>query len=239
MRRTFRQAERILVTRDTLSLIPRRWRHKAAVQLAVGLSDQNPIGVRQKLRRNSRQIQLLYVGRLLEWKGVDIALRSIQILKQSIPEINLTLIGDGPARPRLAALSRNLGLEQNVHWLGWLPQHALADHYRAADTLLYPSLRDSGGMVVLEALAHGLPVVCTDLGGPGIIVNFTCGRTIAASNCTPDQLAGKIADSLLEICGIPNRLESLSYGAVVRARELRFRNLVQSLYPDARVASIA
>lgn len=239
MRRTFRQAERILVTRDTLSLIPRRWQHKAAVQLAVGLSDQSPIGVRQKLRRNSRQIQLLYVGRLLEWKGVDIALRSIQILKQSIPEINLTLIGDGPARPRLAALSRNLGLEQNVHWLGWLPQHALADHYRAADTLLYPSLRDSGGMVVLEALAHGLPVVCTDLGGPGIIVNFTCGRTIAASNCTPDQLAGKIADSLLEICSIPNRLESLSYGAVVRARELRFRNLVQSLYPDARVASIA
>ena len=109
MRRTFRQAERILVTRDTLSLIPRRWRHKAAVQLAVGLSDQNPIGVRQKLRRNSRQIQLLYVGRLLEWKGVDIALRSIQILKQSIPEINLTLIGDGPARPRLAALKPKSG----------------------------------------------------------------------------------------------------------------------------------
>lgn len=238
MRRTFRQAEKILVTRDTLPLIPRRWQHKANVQLAVGLSDQEPDGRRQKLRRNSPQIHLLYVGRLLEWKGVDIALRSVGILKQSYPEISLTLIGDGPARSRLIALSRKLGLERNLRWLGWLPQRALADHYRAADILLYPSLRDSGGMVVLEALAHGLPVVCTDLGGPGIIVNSTCGRAIATSS-TLDQLASNLAGALLEICSTPNLLEALSYGALVRAQEFRFQNLVQSLYPEPCIASMA
>jgi glycosyltransferase involved in cell wall biosynthesis len=238
MRRTFRQAEKILVTRDTLPLIPRRWQHKANVQLAVGLSDQEPDGRRQKLRRNSPQIHLLYVGRLLEWKGVDIALRSVGILKQSYPEISLTLIGDGPARSRLIALSRKLGLERNLRWLGWLPQRALADHYRAADILLYPSLRDSGGMVVLEALAHGLPVVCTDLGGPGIIVNSTCGCAIATSS-TLDQLASNLAGALLEICSTPNLLEALSYGALVRAQEFRFQNLVQSLYPEPCIASMA
>lgn len=238
MRRTFRQAEKILVTRDTLPLIPRRWQHKANVQLAVGLSDQEPVGRRQKVRRNSNQINLLYVGRLLEWKGVDIALRSVGILKQSCPEISLTVIGDGPARSQLTALSRKLGLEQNLHWLGWLPQQALADHYRTADVLLYPSLRDSGGMVVLEALAHGLPVVCTNLGGPGIIVNSTCGRAIATSS-TQDELSGNLAGALLEICSTPDLLESLSYGAIVRAREFRFRNLVQSLYPEPCTASMA
>lgn len=238
MRRTFRQAEKILVTRDTLPLVPRRWQHKAEVQLAVGLSDQERAGRRQKLRRSGNQINLLYVGRLLEWKGVDIALRSVGILKQSYPEVTLTLIGDGPERSQLAALSTRLGLERNLHWLGWLPQRALADHYRAADILLYPSLRDSGGMVVLEALAHGLPVICTDLGGPGIIVNSTCGRAIAASS-TRDELCGNLAGALLEICRTPNLLESLSYGAIVRARDFRFRNLVESLYPEPCIASMA
>lgn len=239
MRRTFRQADRLMVTRDTLSLIPQRWRHKAAVQLAVGLSDRDLTAVRQKPRHNSRQIHLLYVGRLLEWKGLDVALRSVRILKQSCPEVSLTLIGNGPARSRLAALSRELGIEPEVRWLGWLPQEALATHYRAADILLYPSLRDSGGMVVLEALAHGLPVICTDLGGPGIIVNSTCGRTIAASGSKPDELAGNIAAALLEILNTPHILESLAYGATLRARELRFRNLVQSLYSDRSAPAIA
>ena len=239
MRRTFRQAERILVTPDTLSLVPRQWRHKASVQLAIGLSDDDLHNVRHKADRSSRHIHLLYVGRLLEWKGVDIAVRAVHIVKQSHPEVSLTIIGDGPARSRLAALSRELGLQQQVRWVGWLPRQALAHHYHTSDVLLYPSLRDSGGMVVLEALAHGLPVVCIGLGGPGIIVNSTCGRTIATAECGPDRLASRLADSLLEIFNTPDMLESLSYGATTRARELKLCNVVQSLYPDPYLNSIA
>ena len=232
MRRTFRQAERILVTRDTLALVPRRWRHKSTVHLAIGLSERNSIAKNCQAKRSAHDFRVLYAGRLLEWKGVDIALRVIAQVKQSHPGIRFTIVGDGPAKGKLAALSRELGLEAVVTWVGWLPQRAVVEHYACADVLLFPSLRDSGGMVVLESLAHGVPVLCTDLGGPGIIVNTSCGRAIATAGRSPKQLARDMASALLEIVTVPNMLESLSYGAKVRAREFDFQDLVRSVYPS-------
>jgi glycosyltransferase involved in cell wall biosynthesis len=232
MRRTFRRAERILVTRDTLALVPRRWRHKSTLRLAIGLSDSNITATSCQAKRSAHDFRVLYVGRLLEWKGVDIALRAIAQARQSHPSLRFTIVGEGHAKCKLVALSRELGLEAIVRWVGWLPQRALVEHYRTADVLLFPSLRDSGGMVVLEALAHGLPVVCTDLGGPGIIVNPTCGRAIATAGRSPEQVACEMASALLEIVTVPNMLDSLSCGARVRAREFNFQDLVRSVYPS-------
>jgi len=231
MRRTFRQAERILVTRDTLPLVCRRWRDKTTVQLAVGHSEHGLTLARPGLRPKAGELRLLYVGRLLECKGLDIALDAVSQVKQSHPNIRFTIIGDGPAKPRLARLSRELGLEEIVGWVGWLPQRALVEHYRAADLLLFPSLRDSGGMVVLESLAHGLPVLCTDLGGPGVIVDSTCGRALPTMGRSREQLARDMAGALLEMATVPNLLASLSCGARARARQFNFQDLVQSVYP--------
>lgn len=233
MRRTFSHAQRIFVTRDTLQLIPHRWRHKCRVQLAIGVRAPPPCSRRQ---RRSGELRLLYVGRLLEWKGLHIALQAAYLVRQSHAGPRLTVIGEGPARKRLESLSRKLGLQDVVCWLGWLPQAALTEHYAAADVLLFPSLRDSGGMVVLEALGHGVPVISTDLGGPGLIVNETCGRAIATARRGPDQLASDMADTLLEMIATPGRLESLSRGARARACDFEFEHLVRSLYPSMTLA---
>ena len=72
-------------------------------------------------------------------------------------------------------------------------------NYYEHDALLFPSLRDSGGMVVLEALAHGLPVVCTDCGGPGCIVNGCCGRVVQTLGRTRDEVIGGIAEALYDL----------------------------------------
>jgi glycosyltransferase involved in cell wall biosynthesis len=117
--------------------------------------------------------------------------------------------------------------------VNWLPQDALDEQYRAADVLLFPSLRDSGGMVVLEALAHGVPVLCTDLGGPGLIVNASCGRTMTTLGRSPQQLANEIADTIIEMIDAPLLRHNLSRGAKLRAREFNFSNLVQSIYPNS------
>jgi glycosyltransferase involved in cell wall biosynthesis len=128
-------------------------------------------------------------------------------------------------------LAAKLELSGVVQWLGWLPQTELTNHYIAADVLIFPSLRDSGGMVVLEALAHGLPVLCTDLGGPGLIVNATCGRAVETRDRSPEQVAAALAEALLEVLESPGVLESLSRGAKLRARDFAFENLVRSVYP--------
>ena len=238
MRRTFQQADRIVTTRDTLPLVPQRWRHKTQVQLAVGLQRHGGVRVSRIATRNSRDLSLLYVGRLLDWKGVNIALKAVWRLQRVRPGIRFTIVGRGPARKRLVQLSNALGLHKNVRWVSWMPQQALARYYRAADLLLFPSLRDSGGMVVLEAMAEGLPVLCTDLGGPGVIVNATCGRAIRTAGRTPEQLGDDLANAIQEIITVPHLLESLSYGARVRAHEFNFSNLVQALYPPGQARMV-
>ncbi|HUI84626.1 MAG TPA: glycosyltransferase family 4 protein [Candidatus Binatia bacterium] len=229
MRRTFRQSQTILVTGDTLGLVPQRWRHKATVRLAIGLGAEE-MPSRSQARRGAG-FHLLYAGRLLEWKGIDLALRAISQARMSCPGIRFSIAGEGPAKPKLVKLCRELGIEAIVNWPGWLSRGELAEHYAAADVLLFPSLRDSGGMVVLEALAHGVPVICTDLGGPGRIVDATCGRAIPTAERHPEQLVSAISDALVEVLGAPGLLASLSHGARLRARQFRFEDLVRSVYP--------
>ena len=100
-------------------------------------------------------------------------------------------------------------------------------------------MRDSGGMVVLEALAHGVPVLCTDLGGPGQIVNDTCGRAVPTGGLNQEQLAGKFAQALREFLDVPDRMDSLSNWASARAQQFDFRNLAQMVHPPPAVRSRA
>ena len=73
-------------------------------------------------------------------------------------------------------VTRNI--KDNVDFISWLPQKDFFELYASHDLLLFPSLHDSGGGVVLEALCHGMPVVCLDLGGPKDIVTPKSGRII-------------------------------------------------------------
>jgi glycosyltransferase involved in cell wall biosynthesis len=228
MRRTFHQAARILVTPDTFRLLPRDVRHKATQSLAIGL----PSGAHDYSRPagTSAQLRLLYVGRLLESKGVDIALRAVAAARQQFPEISFTILGEGPARVRLERLCCDLELQVAVHWAGWVPHGHVARYYEDADLLLFPSLLDSGGMVVLEALAYGVPVLCTALGGPGLMVTRTCGRAVATAGRSREEVAHELSRAILEMAADPDLRGLLSRGAKLRARQYSFERLVLSVH---------
>ena len=165
MRSSFRRAERILLaTPESLRLVPATFQEKCTVQLGIGLSREYLGWTGRKRKTPDSRLRLLYVGRLLEWKGLDLAMHAIRRLRDRGVRVRFTIVGDGPAREALQRLAAELGVEQDVRWVAWLPHDQLHEHYYQHDALLFPSLRDSGGMVVLEALAHGLPVVCTDRG---------------------------------------------------------------------------
>ncbi|HZD30317.1 MAG TPA: glycosyltransferase family 4 protein, partial [Candidatus Angelobacter sp.] len=171
MRRSFRQATRILLaTAESKRLVPEEFHEKCEIQIGVGLSPEYLGWSGTGQRTPVSVLRLLYAGRLLEWKGVDLALRAVRAVRTKGVAVRLTIAGQGPAEPDLRRLATELDLDDAVQWLKWVPQSELERHYQEHDALLFPSLRDSGGMVVLEALAHGLPVVCTDCGGPGQIV---------------------------------------------------------------------
>ncbi|WP_144629139.1 glycosyltransferase [Arthrobacter woluwensis] len=108
------------------------------------------------------ELNALFVGRLVAWKGVRLALAAVA----ESPQWSLTFVGDGPEREWLEAMARRRGLEQRVHFRGQVERPEVLRLMGLADALLFPSLHDSCGWVVGEALSHGLPVVCVDLGGP-------------------------------------------------------------------------
>lgn len=120
--------------------------------------------------------RILYVGRLHEQKNVDLLLGAIAALRQEGRDVRLNLVGDGPERANLTALSSSLGLEDVVTWLGWRGKEQVAVLYRRADCFVNPSRYEGMPNTVLEAMASGLPVVASDVGGNNDLVRHgECG----------------------------------------------------------------
>jgi len=177
VKHTGARAARILATtRETMEKLPRDHTSKAEVYPAIGLSASDidrELENHLDLRTDScdhDSARLLFVGRLLSWKGCDLAIRAVAHLKQSGVKTSLTVVGDGPERNVLRFLSHKLGVESQVDFLGEMPRAEVLNLYRNHDVFLFPSRHDSGGIAVLEAMYLCLPVVCLDLGGPAASV---------------------------------------------------------------------
>jgi len=233
MRSSFRRAERIfLATPESRQLVPHAFQEKCSVQFGVGLSREYLAWTNRKKTSPDGSLRLLYAGRLLEWKGVDLALCAVRELQKRRVPVQFTVVGDGPARAGLDRLAVELGVQDHVRWIAWMPQEQLHAHYYNNDALLFPSLRDSGGMVVLEALAHGLPVVCTDRGGPGLIVNDRCGRVVRTFDKTRDDVIDALTEVLYELSCDRTLLRKLSKAARSRAWEFDFHKVVTGVHPN-------
>jgi glycosyltransferase involved in cell wall biosynthesis len=117
-------------------------------------------------------LRLLFAGRLLYWKGIELALRA---LRASGTDARLTVAGDGGFRRSAEVLTGALGLRERVQFLGQVPRQQLLALYGEFDAFLFPSLHDTGGFVLLEAMATTLPPICLDCGGPALAVADGCG----------------------------------------------------------------
>ena len=98
------------------------------------------------------------------------ALRAFALVRERYPNAHLTIAGSGPEASRLESLSTQLGLQGSVRFAGRLDRDAMAGLYRAADVMLNPSLADNMPNSILEALACGVPVVSTNVGGVPFLV---------------------------------------------------------------------
>jgi glycosyltransferase involved in cell wall biosynthesis len=120
-------------------------------------------------------LRLLFAGRLLYWKGVELAIRA---LHASGTTARLTLIGDGRFRSSAEALVRDLALQDRVEFRGQVTRAEMLAAYASYDALLFPSLHDTGGFVLLEAMATALPVICLACAGPALAVPEGCGLPV-------------------------------------------------------------
>lgn len=109
---------------------------------------------------------ILFVGRLDRRKGLEVLLRAMPSVLRSVPVARLTVVGSGPGDSSARALVRSLALEDRVTFVGRVSREALPGHYSAADVYCSPALGgESFGIVLLEAMASGVPVVASDIPG--------------------------------------------------------------------------
>ena len=137
-------------------------------------------------RMTSGATRLLSVGLLIPRKGHDIIIRALPML----PEVVLTIIGEGPEHAALTHLANSLGVAGRVHLLGAKPHHTLPGHYGAADILVLASSREGWANVLLEAMACGTPVIASPAWGSreavsspaaGLVLDETTPEAIAAA----------------------------------------------------------
>jgi 1,2-diacylglycerol 3-alpha-glucosyltransferase len=147
---------------------------------------------------------LVHVGRVAFEKNIDFLLRALQRVRQQIPDVLLVISGEGPAVKHLRGLAARLELDANVLFVGYQDRtQALLDCYRAGDVFVFASRTETQGLVLLEAMALGVPVVAAAILGTRDILAAEKGALVA--ELREDDFAGKIL-ALLENRALRERL---------------------------------
>jgi teichuronic acid biosynthesis glycosyltransferase TuaC len=157
-----------------------------------GLADQAQ--ARRRLGVGATDRVVVYVGRLVEAKGLRELVEASRELAAADERFRLVLVGDGGMKAKLQALIHSAGLADKVRLPGGLPPEQVAEWICAADVLTLPSWSEGYPNVVVEAVACGRPVVATDVGGTREIINASNGILVAPKN--PKQLRAGLEQAL-------------------------------------------
>ena len=204
-------------TDETARALPPPYQSKAIVHQEIGTPTQQRATPIME-RKPGETLKVLFAGRLLSLKGIHLALRAIASARSSGTDLRFTIIGSGPKGCWLKQMSKQLGLDGSVvQWVERVPQEQLFKLYEEAHCLLFPSLHDSSGNVVLEAISFGLPVICLDLGGPKTLVNEHCATVVNTTNRSEDEVINALAQALIELASNETKRLEMSQAAIERA----------------------
>lgn len=176
----------------------------------------------QKSKSNNN-INLLFVGRLVPYKGADMLIEAVNKIEEAIKDrITVTIVGDGSERKKLEQKVEALNVKSIVTFTGWVTQEETKAYYQESDIFCFPSVREFGGAVVLEAMACGLPCIVVNNGGIGEYVTEETGYKIDphSRSYVVEQLTVKIK----ELIHNPELREQMSLKAVERAKGFTWQN---------------
>jgi glycosyltransferase involved in cell wall biosynthesis len=211
----------------TREILPAAIRDRAIVMEDVGTLEEK---INREGTRNISTPQFLFVGRLLAWKGLHIAFESLAVLRQRIPDATITVAGAGTDEKWLRSRAQSLGLESAVRWVGNLSHADTLKLYDSHLAFVFPSLHDAGPLVIPEAYARGLPVICLDYAGPGQLLPDGCGFKIPVNGRSRRQVVEGISEAMASLATSPGLRQQLSANCVRAAEIHTWKNLVAKTY---------
>lgn len=162
---------------------------------------------------NQGSLNVMSAGRLIDIKGFDLGIRAFAHLIERQPNAHFTIIGSGPEKKNLADLASGLSVSNNMKFVDWMPREEYLKVLSTADVFLFPST-EGGGMVVLEAMASAIPVVCLKSGGAGEMVDNRCGVVVEVSQ--RNEVVRSLGGALVALAEGRQKLAALGMAAQQR-----------------------
>lgn len=189
----------LFANKETENLLAERCTCRTEMMIDVGVDLEQfapPLG-----QSGNMSATILFAGRLEHRKGAQLLLDAIGKIAEDCPDLKLRLAGGGPMGEMLDEKARRLGLEEKITFTGMIGHAEMQAEMANADIFAFPSLRDTSGAVVLEAMAMRLPVVCFDHQGAAIMVADGCGLKVPAPSLR--SASDGLADAIRKILSDP------------------------------------
>ena len=169
----------------------------------------------RRTHRASRPLRAVFVGRLVPLKGVDMLIEAaLPLLRNGA--LTIDILGDGPQMADLKELVRREGVESSVRLPGWIEHSQLSERLVGADILTFPSIREFGGGVALEAMAVGVVPIVLDSGGPAELVTERTGWLVPIGSRA--EIVARLRALLIDLTNDPSPIDIKSPAALARAR---------------------
>lgn len=224
----YRNSKKIFYnSNETKELIPKKFYYKSKKMLAISI-DENEIS--KKPQEIKKKINICYVGRLEQLKGIDILIDTFYLIKSKNKNVNFNIVGTGTHDLQIKKKINNLKLGKDIKWKKYMPRIKLLRFYKQNNFLIFPSLRDSGGMVLLEAMSKGTVVAGLNIGGPNEIIDKYTGVKINTKNYSYNDIIKKLSNEILLLINNKKRYKQISKNCLNRVYEFSMKKKINYIY---------
>lgn len=204
---TLKHASAILTgSRHTSSEVPGEFQEKCIYMPENGIDPERFSGAATP--PIDGPLRACFVGRMVPYKGPDMLLEAAAPLLES-GALEIEMIGDGPMKEQLERAH-----SKGVHWRGWMAHEDVQDVLKTCNLLSFPSIREFGGGVVLEAMALGVPPLIVDYAGPGELVHGAWGLKVPLG--TRSEIIASFRSTLTALCEDRSALDQMGIAAAAR-----------------------
>lgn len=205
----------LFANKETEKLLSHACHGQTGMMIDVGVDVKKFSPDSQCPERNKTVI--LFAGRLEGRKGTTLLIRAFAQAVTSTPQIELRIVGDGPERKSLENEAQKLNIQKKVIFVGSVSHSEMNHEFQQADIFAFPSLRDTSGAVVLEAMAMRLPVVCFDHQGAALMVTKNSGIKVAIDGIS--QSIDALSTAILSLARDPKVRETCGSSGRTHAGE--------------------
>ena len=227
----FNRSIKIIATSNETKLkIPKKFHFKTSIELAISPDDKNIVQDNFFLNKSIDIFNLCFVGVFEHRKGINIILEILKKLKRNNIKFFFNFYGDGTLKQYIQEFIHNENLVNHVKLHGLIPQKDVTQEMKKNHIFLFPSLRDSGGFVLFEAMSVGLPSIILKLGGPANIIDDNCGIIIDTKNKDQTSLIDEIYNNLTELIQDIDKLKKLSNNCYSRLKLFSWKSKINKIY---------